>query len=65
MSCLHRYPFLFGAIQVVEADPSQADRVVGAIWKFIQLANTMLDNDEGLEDWGRSRWEEFALSLQW
>ncbi|KAI0717992.1 hypothetical protein C8T65DRAFT_99370 [Cerioporus squamosus] len=60
-----RYPFLFGAIQVVEADPSQAARVVSAIWKFVQLADTMLDNNQGLEDWGRSRWEEFALSLQW
>lgn len=63
--CLFRYPFLFGAIQVVEADPSQADRVVGAMWKFVQLANAMLHNGEGLEEWGQSRWEEFVLNLQW
>ncbi|RPD76324.1 hypothetical protein L226DRAFT_533439 [Lentinus tigrinus ALCF2SS1-7] len=61
-----RYLFLLGAIQVVEADPSQADRVVGAIWKFVQLANTMLNNNnEGLEEWAEARWMEFALTLQW
>ena len=61
-----RYPFLLGAIQVVEADPTQADKVVGALHKFVALANTMLQNNgEGLEDWGKARWEEFVIVLQW
>ncbi|KAI0358002.1 hypothetical protein OH77DRAFT_1580683 [Trametes cingulata] len=60
-----RYPFFFGAIQMVEANPSLADRVVPALHKFVSLANTMLHNGEGLEDWTRTRWEDFVMTLQW
>ena len=60
-----RYPFFFGAIQMVEADPSLATRVVPALHKFVSLANTMLHNGEGLEDWARTRWEDFVMTLQW
>ena len=60
-----RYPFFFGAIQMVEADPSLTDRVVPALHKFVSLANTMLHNGEGLEDWARTRWEDFVMTLQW
>ncbi|KAI0766666.1 hypothetical protein BD413DRAFT_615077 [Trametes elegans] len=60
-----RYPFFFGAIQMVEADPSQTDRVVSALHKFVALANTMLHDGEGLEDWARTRWEDFVMVLQW
>ncbi|KAI0339422.1 hypothetical protein BDW22DRAFT_1456156 [Trametopsis cervina] len=60
-----RYPFFFGAIQMVEADPSLADRVVSALHKFVVLANQMLHNGEGLEDWTKTRWEDFVMTLQW
>ena len=60
-----RYPFLFGAVQVAEADPSQKDKILNAVYKFVQLANTMLANNQGLEVWGQNRWAEFALTLQW
>ncbi|CDO69653.1 hypothetical protein BN946_scf184851.g41 [Trametes cinnabarina] len=60
-----RYPFFFGAIQMVEANSSLADRVVPALHKFVSLANTMLHNGEGLEDWTRTRWEDFVMTLQW
>ncbi|OSD04868.1 hypothetical protein PYCCODRAFT_1363452 [Trametes coccinea BRFM310] len=60
-----RYPFFFGAIQMVEANSSLADRVVPALHKFVSLANTMLHNGEGLEDWTRTRWEDFVIVLQW
>ncbi|KAI0794110.1 hypothetical protein C8Q74DRAFT_1194135 [Fomes fomentarius] len=60
-----RYPFFFGAIQMVEANPSLADRVLPALHKFVSLANTMLHNGEGLEDWARTRWEDFVIVLQW
>ena len=50
---------------MVEADPSQTDRVVSAFQKFVSLANTMLHNNEGLEDWTRTRWEDFVIMLQW
>ncbi len=60
-----RYPFFFGAIQMVEANPSIAGRVVPALHKFVSLANTMLHNGEGLEDWTNTRWEDFVITLQW
>ncbi|KAI0642095.1 hypothetical protein C8Q79DRAFT_1013969 [Trametes meyenii] len=60
-----RYPFFFGAIQMVEANSSLANRVVPALHKFVSLANTMLHNGQGLEDWTRTRWEDFVMVLQW
>lgn len=61
-----RYPFMFGTTQLLESDPSQAGTIVPALYKFVNLANTMLHNNgEGLEDWGNSRWEDFAITLQW
>ncbi|GJE91253.1 hypothetical protein PsYK624_074020 [Phanerochaete sordida] len=61
-----RYPFFFGAIQMVEANSSLAGRVVPALHTFVKLANTMLHNNgEGLEDWTNTRWEDFVMTLQW
>lgn len=60
-----RYPFFFGAIQMVEANPSQAERVVPALHKFVKLANAMIQNGTGLEDWTNTRWEDFVITLQW
>lgn len=60
-----RYPFFFGAIQMVEADPTQTDRVVTALYKFVSLANSMLHNGTGLEDWAKTRWEDFVMTLEW
>ncbi|PFH53444.1 hypothetical protein AMATHDRAFT_137444, partial [Amanita thiersii Skay4041] len=61
-----RYPFFFGAIQMVEADPSLTDRVVSALHKFVPLANTMLKNNgQGVEPWTATRWQDFVMTLQW
>lgn len=60
-----RYPFFFGAIQMVEANSFQADRVVPALHKFVKLANAMIHNGTGLEDWTNTRWEDFVITLQW
>lgn len=59
------YPFFFGAIQMVEADPSLTDRVVTAFHKWVKLANTMLHNGEGVEDWTATRWADLVMMLQW
>jgi hypothetical protein len=57
---------MFGAIQMVEANPSLTDRVVTALYKFVQLANTMLHNNaQGVEEWGQARWQDFVITLQW
>ncbi|KAF9528370.1 hypothetical protein CPB83DRAFT_854495 [Crepidotus variabilis] len=60
-----RYPFLYGAIQMVEVDPSLTDRVVTAAYKFVKLANTMIKNKQGLDDWTNSRWHDFLIPMQW
>ncbi|KAJ7102582.1 hypothetical protein B0H15DRAFT_339472 [Mycena belliarum] len=61
-----RYPFMFGAIQMTEFDPSLTDQVVTALYKFVNVANTMLrSNDTGVEQWTATRWEDFVMTLQW
>ncbi|EIW84902.1 hypothetical protein CONPUDRAFT_117150 [Coniophora puteana RWD-64-598 SS2] len=61
-----RYLFLFGAIQMIENNPSLADTYVPKIWSFVNLAYSMVQNNNtGLEEWGNARWEEFIISLQW
>ncbi|KAF8955068.1 hypothetical protein BDZ97DRAFT_1927484 [Flammula alnicola] len=60
-----RYPFMFGAIQMVESDPSLTDQVVTALHKFVALANTMLHAGQGVEAWTQTRWEDFVMTLQW
>ncbi|KAJ7151720.1 hypothetical protein C8R46DRAFT_1229251 [Mycena filopes] len=61
-----RYPFMFGAIQMTEFDPSLTNEVVTALYKFVNLANTMLkSNNTGVEAWTATRWEDFVITLQW
>ncbi|KAG8747097.1 hypothetical protein FRC10_002513 [Ceratobasidium sp. 414] len=61
-----RYPFFFGAIMHVEADPSFRDRFVAAFHKFVPLSNTMLRNGQGYNDWtDGTRWQDYAMALQW
>jgi hypothetical protein len=40
-----RYPFMFGAIQMTEFNPALTDQVVTALYKFANLANTMLKSN--------------------
>ncbi|KAJ3821652.1 hypothetical protein F5880DRAFT_1721306 [Lentinula raphanica] len=60
-----RYPFFFGAIQMIEYRPELTDRVVTALHQFVKLANRMLHNEEGIEKWAATRWEDFVIVLQW
>ncbi|KAG8790469.1 hypothetical protein FRC12_011792 [Ceratobasidium sp. 428] len=61
-----RYPFFFGAIMHVEANPSFRDRFVAAFHKFVPLSNTMLKNGQGYNDWtDGTRWQDYAMALQW
>ncbi|KAJ8082385.1 hypothetical protein PM082_008240 [Marasmius tenuissimus] len=60
-----RYPFFFGAIQLIEYRPEATERVVNALHKFVKLANTMLKNGEGVDKWAETRWEDFVIALQW
>lgn len=60
-----RYPYLFGATQMLEYNTSLVPAVVPKLYKFVTLANSMLKNGTGLEDWTRTRWEDFVITLQW
>lgn len=68
--------FLVGLMQYAQADPSQEDRIVDAIHRYIQIAHSMLKNNftgliekEG-EDYdgdgfGAMRAHEMHIPLQW
>ncbi|KAH9480851.1 hypothetical protein JR316_0007453 [Psilocybe cubensis] len=67
-----RYLVLLGLIQYAEADPSQSERIIDAMHKFMSLANTLWKtNQQGTPDQGFQfdyqyvRWEELVYSLQW
>ncbi|KAJ7291155.1 hypothetical protein C8J57DRAFT_1271530 [Mycena rebaudengoi] len=55
--------FMFGAIQLTEFDPSLTDQVVNALYKFVQLSNTMLKSNNTGET--QTRWEDYVMVLQW
>ena len=61
-----RYPLLLGLIQLVEADITQASRVIPAIYSFISLMHSMLVENTGLTQiWGRVRFPDMLITLQW
>ncbi|KAG8749678.1 hypothetical protein FRC12_013286 [Ceratobasidium sp. 428] len=61
-----RYPFLLGAIGMAEAEPELSNKIVSALMRFVQLANEMLREGKGTQDWTRgTRWQDFVLALQW
>ncbi|QRV99016.1 glycoside hydrolase family 127 protein [Ceratobasidium sp. AG-Ba] len=61
-----RYPYLLGAFGMAEAEPELADKIVNSTMRFVQLANAMLKEGRGIQDWTRgTRWQDFALALQW
>ncbi|KAI9667654.1 MAG: hypothetical protein M1821_000471 [Bathelium mastoideum] len=67
---------LLGLIQYAEADPSQTDRIVDAMHRYVTLAHSMLQNNyTGLiahgndtfdtAGWGVGRSHEMHIPLQW
>ncbi|KAI1176199.1 duf1680 domain-containing protein [Nemania sp. FL0916] len=67
---------LLGLMQYAQADPSETDRIVDAMHRYILLAHSMLeDNFTGLipkpddvfdgSGWGAARAHEMHISLQW
>ncbi|EEQ89916.1 uncharacterized protein BDCG_05036 [Blastomyces dermatitidis ER-3] len=72
-----RYPIFLGFAQMVEAQAGtpEAERILNAMHKFVQLMHSMLSNNlQGLvwhegddfnEQWGRSRAADMILALQW
>lgn len=67
-----RYLVLMGLTQYVEAEPSDADRVLDAMHKFIDLVYGIWKNgtyggpELGFQfEYQYVRWEELVLTLQW
>ncbi|TFK34186.1 hypothetical protein BDQ12DRAFT_636697 [Crucibulum laeve] len=67
-----RYLVLLGLIQYAEADPTQSQRIIDAMHRFMSLANTIWKTgQQGVSSMGFQfdyqfvRWEELVYSLQW
>ena len=61
-----RFPLFLGFTQILEADPSQTQRLVPAMYKFVNLMHSMLVANLGfLEYWGQVRYQDMIISLQW
>ena len=54
------------SLQLVEADITQANRVICVMYTFIELMHSMLVEKSGLTQiWGRVRFPDTLISLQW
>ncbi|KAF8161852.1 hypothetical protein BJ912DRAFT_311452 [Pholiota molesta] len=67
-----RYLVLFGLIQYAEADPTQTQRILDSMHRFMSLVNTIWKTGQqgtpamGFQfDYQYVRWEELIYSLQW
>lgn len=61
-----RFPLFLGLSQLVEADPSRADKIIPAMYSFIYLMRLMLIENVGFDQiWGRVRYQDMLISLQW
>lgn len=61
-----RFPFMLGLMQLVEAEPSRAARIIPAIYKFVELMHSMVVDGKGLKEvWGRVRYADMIIVLQW
>jgi hypothetical protein len=61
-----RFPMMLALMQLAEADPSTTEDIVSAIHRFIPILNTLLqDGKSTSEVWGRARYGDMQLVLQW
>ena len=61
-----RFPFCLGLMQLVEADPRLSERIIPAVYKFIELMHSMLADGRGFQDfWGEVRYPDMLVVLQW
>ena len=61
-----RFPMMLGLMQLAEAEPSMTQRIVSAIHRFVPILNTLLhDGKSPDETWGRARYGDMSLVLQW
>ena len=61
-----RFPLCLGLMELVEAEPSTASRVLPALHDFVALMHQMLAKNVGYEQfWGRVRYPDMIITLQW
>lgn len=61
-----RFPLCLGLMQLVEAEPGTALRVLPALHHFVSLMHRMLAKNVGYEEfWGRVRYPDMIITLQW
>ena len=61
-----RFPFMLGLIQLAEAEPLRALKIIPAMYKFVALMHSMLLKNTGLDEvWGRVRFADMIIVLQW
>ncbi len=61
-----RFPLFLGLSQLVQADPSRADKIIPAMYSFVSLMHHMLIERVGFDQiWGRVRYQDMLISLQW
>lgn len=61
-----RFPLCLGLLQLVEAEPNRAAKIIPAMYSFINLMNSMLIANVGLDQiWGQVRYQDMLITLQW
>ena len=61
-----RFPLFLGFTQVMEAEQGQAQRLLPAMYRFINLMHSMLVANQGfIEFWGQVRYQDMLIALQW
>ena len=61
-----RFPLFLGLLQLVEAAPDRACKIIPAMHSFVNLMNTMLISNVGLHEiWGKVRYQDMLIALQW
>ena len=61
-----RFPLFLSFTQILEADPGQAQKLIPAMYRFVNLMHGMLQANLGFIDyWGEVRYQDMIISLQW
>jgi Beta-L-arabinofuranosidase, GH127 len=61
-----RIPFVYGLMQLAEANSSMTDAIVQGLYKYIPLMDSLLeDGKSDTEAWGRTRYSDMNIVMQW
>ena len=61
-----RYPLFLGLTQLLEANTTYAPTVVPAMYKYIDVMYSLLQNGTAFTQvWGQARYADMIMSLQW